>query len=169
MDPKEAVGVFEGHRREVYGWAYRLLGRHHDAQDTAQEVFLRWLAQSRRAVPENPRGWLRQVTVNRAIDQLRLRRTTVPPTEAVMPHSTASECDELEKRELRSEVAAALAQLTEAQRSVLVAKVYDGLTFAEIAIELGVAVPTAKTHYLRALSAVRDSLARHWAPERSKP
>ena len=73
--PSDPGAVFERHRREVYGWAYRFLGRHHDALDAAQDVFLRWLAQSRRALPENPRGWLRQVTINRAIDLLRRRRT----------------------------------------------------------------------------------------------
>ena len=47
---------------------------------------------------------------------------------------------------------------------MLIAKVYDGLTFAQIAAELKLAVPTVKTHYLRALSAVRDRLTRRWAP-----
>ena len=35
-------------------------------------------------------------------------------------------------------------------------KCYDQMTFQQIADELGIAVPTAKTHYLRALSAVRE-------------
>ena len=165
----EAVGVFERYRRDVYGWAYRLLGRHHDAQDAAQDVFLRWLAQSRRAVPENPRGWLRRVTLNRAIDLLRSRRREEPPSVSTLGASAPSGADEIEKQELRTAIAAALDRLTESQRGVLVAKVYDGLTFAQIAAELGLAVPTVKTHYLRALSTVRDSLARRWAPERSMP
>ena len=41
---------FERYRHEVYAWAYRLLGRHHDALDVAQDVFLRWAAQRREAV-----------------------------------------------------------------------------------------------------------------------
>lgn len=165
----EAVSVFEHYRRDVYGWAYRLLGRHHDAQDAAQDVFLRWLAQSRRAVPDNPRGWLRQVTVNRAIDLLRVRRHAEPADRTALSSTSSSELDDVEKRELRGEVAAALDRLTEAQRGVLIAKVYDGLTFAQIAGELNLAVPTVKTHYLRALTVVHDRLARRWAPEGSKP
>jgi len=64
---------------------------------------------------------------------------------------------------LRDEIAGALAVLTDAQRSVLIAKVYDGQTFAQIAADLGVAVPTVKTHYLRAVRAVRDRLGDRWS------
>jgi len=160
----DAVGVFERYRRDVYGWAYRLLGRHHDAQDASQDVFLRWLLQSRRTVPDNPRGWLRQVTINRAIDLLRARRPAEPTLDAVTLAAPPAELDETEKQELRRDIANAIGSVTEAQRGVLIAKVYDGLTFAQIAAELGLAIPTVKTHYLRALAAVRDALARRWAP-----
>jgi RNA polymerase sigma-70 factor, ECF subfamily len=168
-ESSEAIGVFQRYRAEVYGWAYRLLGRHHDAQDTAQDVFLRWLAQTHRGTPENPRGWLRQVTVNRALDLVRARRPTAALDGESGPRASAVGLDAAERQELRSDVTAALADLTDAQRGVLIAKVYDGLTFGAIAAELGLAVPTVKTHYLRALAAVRDRLARRWAPERSRP
>jgi RNA polymerase sigma-70 factor (ECF subfamily) len=175
--------VFQRYRRDVYGWAYRLLGRHHDALDAAQDVFVRWMAQARREAPKNPRGWLRQVTLNRAIDLLRSRRESSAPLESTSPrHGSAAprplrsdgaaspaECvDPLEREELRRDIAECLQLLTDAQRAVLVAKVYDGMTFAEIAAEQGVAVPTVKTHYLRAIAAVRDRLRRRWEPERNR-
>lgn len=165
--PTDAGAVFERHRRDVYGWAYRLLGRHHDALDAAQDVFLRWLAQSRRALPDNPRGWLRQVTINRAIDLLRRRRDSRNAVDVSLVPSTSADRDAVEQEELRGDVAAAIETLTDAQRNVLIAKVYDGMTFAEIAAESDLAVPTVKTHYLRALWAVRDRLARRWGPERN--
>ena len=64
-------------------------------------------------------------------------------------------------------MAEALAELTDAQRGVLVAKIYDDLTFARIAEDLGVAVPTVKTHYLRAVRAVRQRLYPRWSGEES--
>ena len=160
----DAVGVFKRHRQDVYGWAYRLLGRHHDAQDASQDVFLRWLLQSRRTVPDNPRGWLRQVTVNRAIDLLRARRPADPAADAAMLPAPSAELDETERHELRRDIANAIGSVTQAQRGVLIAKMYDGLTFAQIAAEMELAIPTVKTHYLRALTAVRDALAGRWAP-----
>lgn len=165
MGPSDHASVFQRYRREVYGWAYRLLGRHHDALDAAQDVFLRWIDQAARQTPDNPRGWLRQVTINRAIDLLRCRRRAEQTAESdVIPVSAAA--DPVEREELRQDIVKALEGLTEAQRSVLVAKVYDEMTFAQIAAEQGLAVPTVKTHYLRALSAVRDRLAPRWRPER---
>ena len=71
----------------------------------------------------------------------------------------------LDRATLREDIAAALDRLTDVQRSVLVAKVYDEMTFAEIAMELSIAVSTVKTHYLRAVQAVRDRLRTKWADE----
>jgi RNA polymerase sigma-70 factor (ECF subfamily) len=163
-----AFDIYQRYRDDVYRWAYRLLGRHHDALDAAQDVFLRWLRHSREAdLPQNPRGWLRQVTVNRAIDLVRLRRGTTDRADA-LPARQQSADARARQDELRSDIAGALHTLSAAQRGVLVAKVYDGLTFAQIADELGIGVPTAKTHYLRALRAVRDRLSKGWSPQRTQ-
>ena len=161
------MDIFQRHREDVYRWAYRLLGRHHDALDAVQDVFLRWLSQSRRAFPENPRGWLRRVTVNRAIDLLRARRACTTAEQSTVPRVHAPQADVIETGELRDDLGTALETLTDAQRSVLIAKVYDGMTFAQIAAEQRLAVPTVKTHYLRALGAVRDRMTGRWGPERN--
>ena len=159
--------TFERHAHDIYAWAFRLLGRHHDALDVVQDVFIRWDAQCRTDPPDQPRGWLRRVTLNRAIDSFR-RRDREPTPSADAEPLVLHRADAAEQQALREDVAAALDGLTEAQRSVLIAKVYDGLTFAAIADEAGLAVSTVKTHYLRALRAVRDRLAPDWA-ERREP
>jgi DNA-directed RNA polymerase specialized sigma24 family protein len=51
-----------------------------------------------------------------------------------------------------------LDRLSERQRAVLVAKVFDDETFAEIAAGMEMSVSSAKTHYIRALRALRASL-----------
>ncbi len=165
-------GGFEQYTGEVYGWAYRLLGRHHDALDVVQDVFLRWDAQCGKEVPRQPRGWLRRVTLNRAID-LRRRRGKVPEpqdsacadTVFVEARGTTAAEARLDQETLRDDITAALDQLSETQRSVLIAKVYEDVTFAELASELGLALSTVKTHYLRAVRVVRDRLKRRWAEE----
>lgn len=157
---------FEEYTADVYAWAYRLLGRHHDALDVVQDVFLRWDAQCARQKPGRPRGWLRRVTLNRAIDFKRQSRPAgdavdEPSVRAVTPEPAA----ERNPAELRRDITAALDRLTEVQRGVLVAKVYDDMTFAEIAAELELAVSTVKTHYLRAVRAMRDRLRPRYAEE----
>lgn len=160
-------GGFEQYAGQVYGWAYRFLGRHHDALDVVQDVFLRWDQQCTQARPLQPRGWLRRVTLNRAIDVSRKRQANEDSISPMMNTQTVDNHagEMIDRATLREDIAAALDRLTDIQRSVLVAKVYDEMTFAEIAEEMSVAVSTVKTHYLRAVQAVRDRLRPKWADE----
>ena len=166
---------FEQYQGEVYGWAYRLLGCHHDALDVVQDVFLRWDAQCTREAPARPHGWLRQVTLNRAIDLRRRRRAAPESGDNAASRGIRHDVQQqaiggdaaarLDQEVLRDDIAAALSLLSDAQRGVLVAKVYDEMTFARIGDEMGLAVSTVKTHYLRAVRTVRDRLQRRWAKE----
>ncbi len=168
IDKSSSTGGFEEHTADIYGWAYRVLGRHHDALDVVQDVFLRWRAQCEKQTPSQPRGWLRRVTVNRAVDLKRKDRS-----QRARDTQTVAEVDETatlvgqgaDSESLRTDIAIALGQLTDVQRSVLVAKVYDEMTFSKIAAELEVAVSTVKTHYLRAVRVVRNRLRPRWDQE----
>ncbi len=152
-----SFGVFEQNRAQVYAWAYRMLQNHHDALDVTQEVFFRWWRAFRDgSAPANPLGWLRRVTLNVAIDGL--RGASWRRERAAAGAAAEVAADEVVRRETNERIVGALASLSERQRSVVVAKVYDGCTFAEIAEQLEVSVPTAKAHYLRALRALRDKL-----------
>jgi RNA polymerase sigma-70 factor (ECF subfamily) len=147
---------FAVYSNDVYGWAFRILGHHHDALDVVQEVFLRWHQQCRKDEPEQERGWLRRVTINRAIDLYRrssARKTHLRDAAAGQTTSTAPQVaiD-------RDRLIAALDALSDAQRFVLTAKTFDDATFANIAKDLGVSESTAKTHFVRAVRNVRDSL-----------
>lgn len=148
---------FEDHRARVYRWAYAMCGRHEDALDVVQEVFLRMLRKPP-VLPNAPAavGWLRRVTARIVID--RWRSAASRPATSGDVVETATTQDAAETRELAEHIRAALKTLSEQQRLVLMCKCYDSMTFQQIADEIGVAVPTAKTHYLRALSAVRDRL-----------
>ena len=161
---------FEQYTGEVYGWAYRVLGRHHDALDVVQDVFLKWDRQCGEQPPKQPRGWLRRVTLNRAIDLRRSNRLDSKPIAQVFDGPSTSKGlaatnETIDQAALRNDISVALDRLTELQRGVLVAKVYDEMTFAQIAAELSLAVSTVKTHYLRAVQAVRDRLQPRWAEE----
>ncbi|MFQ5413947.1 MAG: RNA polymerase sigma factor [Phycisphaerae bacterium] len=169
--PSVGIGIasgFEQYGRDVYAWAYRLLGCHHDALDVVQDVFIKWGAQCAKAEPRRPRGWLRRVTLNRSVDLIRHRGAApdraADQLDAVARGPVAGDTpiDPLDQAALCRDVAAALGRLSEVQRGVLVAKVYDGMTFSNIADELDVSVSTVKTHYLRAITAVRDRLEHRW-------
>lgn len=149
MTGGDLAGIEES-RARVYAWAYRILRNHDDALDATQDVLVRALAAPR---TEHPVAWLRRVTINLCIDQLRRRRPTGSGAEPEAPDAETPEVAERRTRLLQ-----ALEELTPPQRSVLVAKACDGETFEAIAQSMGIAASTAKTHYVRALRRMRDLL-----------
>ncbi len=154
------ASTFEPFRPAVYSWALKVVARHEDALDISQDVCLKWLTRSESQRLSNPRAWLRTVTINCALDILRARKSHPTATHNLdtLNDKQPGPTTLLAHDELHAKVQIALATLTENQRSVLVAKVFDGETFAQIAQDLGLAIPTVKTHYLRALAAMEPQL-----------
>ncbi len=158
--------VFDDHRAQVYAWAYRIVQRDHDALDVTQDVYLRWQRRGDEgAALVQPAAWLRRVTMNRALDVLRERARDAGGAQAAASSGgigiDALDLDashQVEAVERRTRVAAALGRISERQREVIAAKVFDGLTFAAIAAQLNLSVPTVKTHYLRGVSVLRELL-----------
>jgi RNA polymerase sigma-70 factor (ECF subfamily) len=143
-----------------------MCARHEDALDVVQEVFLRMLKRPPElASMPAAIAWLRQVTSRVVIDRWRAEATRAAAQRSCAA-SAGSEEETPEARELAGRLRAAIASLSEQQRLVLMAKTYDEMTFREIADELDIAVATAKTHYLRALSAVRQRLTTDLQPGR---
>lgn len=143
---------------QIYRWAYRLLQNHQDALDATQSVLLRMLQSPRSDTTSKP-AWIRKVTTNYCIDQLRKKR---PQRLQIEPpgHDTAV-AEELNARDQHARVIDALQTLTESQRLVLLAKTYDGETFAHIAESMNLTVSSVKTHYLRALQNMRHRLKKN--------
>lgn len=142
-------------QEQVYRWAYRLLQNHHDALDATQEVAVRALRQPAGEL-RHARAWLRRVTVNCCVDMRRRPREHENVPDA--PATGQSPQQALERDESQQAVLTALNRLSHQQRCVLMAKVFDEETFAEIAAGMGLAVSTVKTHYLRGLQTLREVL-----------
>lgn len=158
--PATPADLFVAHRARVYRWAFALCGRHDEAIDAVQETFLR-LLRGRVGFPGDPqaRAWLRRTTTSTVIDRWRANSSrTALERDRVARGSPTSPSAAVERNELHDLLRAALSELSEHQRLVIVCRVYDHMTFNEIAEELNLAVPTAKTHYLRALERVRARL-----------
>jgi RNA polymerase sigma-70 factor (ECF subfamily) len=157
------ANLLEQFRPRIYRWARIVLGHHHDAQDVTQEVLLRLVrAAGTDNEPTRPEAWLRRVTYNAAIDRIRQKRPAALPAEPALRAANRSTADASAiGNQLREQIVAALARVSESQRLVLCAKVFDGMTFAQIAEQMDLAVPTVKTHYLRAVRALRTLLAEH--------
>jgi RNA polymerase sigma-70 factor (ECF subfamily) len=158
--PIDVATQFEAHRGRVYRWAMMLCGRHDDALDVVQDVFLRMLRRppTSESVPAVI-SWLRKTTHRAVIDIWRSARgrkeTTAEPPPRLVSDAAPGSVEQLDR------VRAAMARLSDQQRLVLLCKTCDEMTFQRIADELEISVSTAKTHYVRALQAVRERLGTH--------
>jgi len=157
--PRSLGELFDAHRALVYRWALAHGLRHDAALDVVQETFSRMLLARPQCPCEAAQvAWLRRTASNLAVDfrrSARSRERTLHDPE--VGHSSAAPSID----EHRARLAAAMASLSELQRLVVLAKTVEGATFKQIGEDLDIAVPTAKTHFARALAALRLSMGIH--------
>jgi RNA polymerase sigma-70 factor, ECF subfamily len=156
-DPAAFTALVRRHQRLVYGVALRMLGDRHEAEDLAQEVFMR--LHSRLAQLQSDAhlvGWLRQVATRLAIDRLRRgsRREMLSLEEDPGILQEPADGDPLLQRRLR----ALIAQLPAAARAVVVLRYQQDLDPTEIAATLAMPINTVKSHLKRSLQSLRDKL-----------
>jgi len=152
----EVVGVndladdaFRRHYAEIYRFVRRRTGDHHDAEELTQQVFAD-AAASLRADGPSPLAWLYAVARRRFADAVR-RRARHP---AAGPAPAAVEYGPRVVEALRH----AVERLPEAQREVVVLKLWRGAPFAEIARLLGISEEAARMRFSRGLMALRRGL-----------
>jgi RNA polymerase sigma-70 factor (ECF subfamily) len=154
------------HQAAAFRVAYLLLGSVADAEDAAQEGFVRaYLALSRFRDGEPLRPWLLQVVGNEARNRRRARgRRDGMLARAVTAFrgSTGVEALPPERQalagEARAEVHEALATLDEGERQVVVCRYLLELSEAETAAALGIPAGTVKSRLHRGLRRLRDRL-----------
>jgi RNA polymerase sigma-70 factor (ECF subfamily) len=163
--------LVERHQRLVVGTVARMLGTHSDAEDIAQQVFLRVWRNAKRYVPRAKfTTWLLKITRNLVFNELRRRsrHPQVPfqsePEEEERPlkdeHAIVPDASLLEQ-ELQQAVDAAIANLPETQRMAVVLRRYEELSYEEIAETLEQSVSAVKSLLFRARTELRASLKRY--------
>ncbi|MGE3166606.1 MAG: sigma-70 family RNA polymerase sigma factor [Planctomycetota bacterium] len=151
----------ESHRGLVYRVAYRALGNAEDAEDVAQEVFLR-LVRSRTDSPpiQTLTPWLVRVTLNaarsaRRDDTRRRRREALAPVE---PDTRANPESDAEVEMTNRALVTALAELPDTLRMPLVLHYHEGLKYREIAVTLGCPEGTVARRIATAKERLRELL-----------
>ena len=165
------------HQRMVYQLAFHLLADHNDALDLSQDVFLQVFRMLPRFRGQSTlKTWIYRIVVNQARNRQRwwrrrFRSAQVSLDQHVELHgdlpatSTANEPDRvLGRRELAQRLTAALLELPFDQRTALVLREMEGLSYEEIAFSQGVAVGTVKSRLARARELLRAELRESPAP-----
>ncbi|MSR63070.1 MAG: RNA polymerase sigma factor [Planctomycetes bacterium] len=146
--------TYERHGERVQRLCLRLLGRSADAEDAAQEVFLRLFE---RAASFDGRArfstWLHRLTVNLCLHRLEKERRRVgrslPDADELVDPGAAPDA-ELGRTEARETLARLLARLSGEHRAILVLRELEGLSYAEIAATLELPVGTVMSRLARA-------------------
>lgn len=159
--------LVERHRSMVYRVAYQFAGNHHDAEDIAQEVFIKvYRSLDRFRQDAQLSSWMYRIVMNACIDH---RRRHSPagaapfgeeaeqkmlniPEEAPGPEETAY------AGELGEVLEAEINRLPQGQRIVFVMRHHQGLKLCEIAEALGLAEGTVKRQLHAAVHRLRQAL-----------
>lgn len=158
--------LVESSHRQVYALALRYTNHHADADEIAQEAFLRAYRGLGRFRGDASFGtWIFRITVNCCYSHSRQRRE---PAEANLAEGADSNIADEQNpspfrkalsTQTRREIKAALGRLSPKQRLVFVMKFLQHKSLAEIAEESGCAVGTVKKQLFRAVGRMREALA----------
>jgi RNA polymerase sigma-70 factor (ECF subfamily) len=160
--------LVERHRSMVYRVAYQFAGNHYDAEDIAQEVFIKvFRSLDRFRQDAQLTSWLYRIVMNACIDH---RRRQSPAGSAPFGEeaeqkllNTAEERpgpeDHAYAGELGQVLEAEVARLPHGQRIVFVMRHHQGLKLCEIADALGLAEGTVKRQLHAAIHRLRETLS----------
>jgi len=144
---------------EVFGLCVRLLRHRHDAEDVAQEVFLRVFRSLRRWDSTRPlKPWVMGIAVNRCRTWLAQRSRRPEPVDYLQDTAPGRPADD--STELANEIQAALSDLRLEYRTVFVLFHEQGQPYEDIAAALERPVGTVKTWLHRARLEVLERLRR---------
>ena len=161
--PRETTGSFDHVVRQreaqVLRTAFRILGNWADAEDVAQEVFLRLHKNGLKFVNEAAAGgWLYRVTVNLCVDRTRSARPAQELPELTSRDRSAEAAVLLEEK--KQQLMAALAMLPAKERAAVVLREIEGLSTAEVAEALGSTEVTVRSQISKAMVKLRGILNR---------
>ena len=158
---EDFVRAFNGVRTELVSTLFFVLGNHHDAQDAAQDAFVKcWRTRDTLGDVRSFRAWIFRVGLNAAKDSQRnaWRRKAKPIGDAPPPEppgAAISAADALENKETLERLREALHQLRPEEKEVFLLRQNGDLTYEAIAKMRRTPVGTVKTQMRTALQKLR--------------
>src|SRR4051794_22140853 len=151
--------LFDRYQARLLSFCRHMVGCNQDAEDLLQDVFvaahMAMLADER---PITARPWLYRIARNRCLNHLRKPVAEGQDTMDVHPYAHgATTFERVQRREELRTVVADVQELPETQRSALVLREIDGLTYTEIAQAMGVTLAAVKSLLVRARMALAEA------------
>lgn len=161
---QEVVKAFQG---PVFNLCYRMLGNAQEAEDAAQEAFLKAYRNMKRYDPDRKfSNWILSIASNHCIDRLRRRRMQfisldewLPRFENPAPNPGPEQL--VADQEMQEDVHQMLERLGSTDRAAVILRYWYDYSYEEIADSLSLSVPAVKSRLHRA----RRFLADQWSPQ----
>jgi RNA polymerase sigma-70 factor (ECF subfamily) len=161
---QEVVKAFQG---PVFNLCFRMLGNAQEAEDAAQEAFLKAYRNMKRYDPDRKfSNWILSIASNHCIDRLRRRRMQfisldewLPRFENPAPNPGPEQL--VADQEMQADVHQMLERLGSTDRAAVILRYWYDYSYDEIADSLSLSVPAVKSRLHRA----RRFLAEQWSPQ----
>lgn len=157
-DPEAFAELVRRHQAFVFGAALRVTRDASLAEEVTQETFFRaYRSLATFRGDAKLRTWLYRIATNLAIDLVGRRRDT--PMAEIPERPTERTTGAVVEIQVQSEqLRAALAELPEDMRTPLILRVYEGLSYEEIATATDTPLNTVRTRIFRAKARLREAL-----------
>jgi RNA polymerase sigma-70 factor (ECF subfamily) len=167
---KGSVMAFETilfrYEKPIYAYAYRLVGHRQDAEDVTQQTFIKFYKNLYRVDPTGDvNSWLYKIATNTAYDWLRKKNRSselyILEESMAKGWEPASDTDldrDLEKLELKEDMALAISKIQPKYRSVIILYYYQDFSYHEIAEILSVPLNTVRTYLYRAKLSLKEAV-----------
>ncbi len=148
--------LVEAYQGPVYNLCYRMLGNAAEAEDAAQETFVRMYTKLNTYQPDRKlSSWVLSIASHYCIDRLRRRRFNWlslddEPVATALPSGERGPEDEVLREEQRDELQKLVEQLEPAYRVPLILRYWNDLSYQEIAEVMGLSVQAVKSRLHRA-------------------
>jgi RNA polymerase sigma factor (sigma-70 family) len=151
-NPGAFEAIVDRYQGRLLGFCRQMLGSTEDAEDVLQEVFVnayRAMLADEREI--NLRPWLYRIARNRCLNQLRKPSADAQESMDMVPEvEAASTAEKVHNREEFRQIVADVNKLPETQRSALLLREMDALSYEEIADAMETTVPSVKSLLVRA-------------------
>lgn len=151
--------LIDRHERELYRYAYRMMGNAEDASDVLQEAFLRALKAFAK-LPQDAahRAWLYRITSRVALNlwRSRKRKNTWPLDNAYQIASEGADAEtRLSHKRIARRLMEVMGELPPKQRASLLLRKYEGLSYHDVAQSLGISEDSARANVYQAMKKLR--------------
>lgn len=152
--------LMQRHIAQIVDFSCRYVGRVADAEDIAQEAFIRvWRKASSWQDQQLPvRHWLYRITYNLCMDALRQRKTGDLPDENILVSAVDTTSSQYDEMAQRIRLRAALNNVPERQRTAIFLCAYYGFSNREAAVILDVSVDALESLLARGRRSLRQQL-----------